>query len=82
MSAIQVKITDAKPVTSIALDEKAITLRIGWKKTLQASMLPADATDKTVKWSTSKKSVATVSSSGKITAKAAGKATITAKSAS
>ncbi len=82
MSAIQVKITDAKPVTSIALDEKAITLRIGWKKTLHASMLPVDATDKTVKWSTSKKSVATVSSSGKITAKAAGKATITAKSSS
>jgi hypothetical protein len=39
---------------------------------------PANATDKTVKWTSGNPSVATVSSSGLITAKAAGSATITA----
>lgn len=45
----------------------------------QTLQLKVTGTSKTVKWSTSKTSVATVSSSGKVTAVAKGTATITAK---
>ena len=48
---------------------------------LQATVLPADATDKTVTWTSSDAAVATVNASGLVTALKPGKATITASSA-
>ena len=48
---------------------------------LQATVLPADATDKTVTWTSSDAAVATVNASGLVTALKPGQATITATSA-
>ncbi len=58
-------------VTVIKLNASTATLAVGSTKTLKVY-----GTSSTVKWSTSNKAVATVSSSGKVTAKAPGKATV------
>ena len=55
-----------------------VTLTVGKTKTLSVKNV-SKKQKKKIKWSTSKKSVATVSKSGKVKAKKAGKATITAK---
>ena len=65
------------PVSSITLDKTALTLAPGNSETLLATVLPDNATDKTVTWTSSNTSVATVSN-GTVTALAAGTATITA----
>ncbi|MBP5606224.1 MAG: Ig-like domain-containing protein [Ruminiclostridium sp.] len=57
-------------------EDAYITIPLAKGKTMQLSSF---ATDPAVKWSTSNKSIVTVSSSGKITAKKAGTAVITAK---
>ena len=64
-------------VTSVTLDKSSLTLKIGETETLTATVNPDNATDKSVTWSSSDTNVATVSSSGMITAKAVGTATIT-----
>ena len=66
-------------VSGIALDQTAATLTEGETMTLEATVTPANATDKTVTWESSKPGVATVDANGKVTAIAAGKAVITAK---
>ncbi len=65
-------------VTSVALNETTLELTEGDSETLTATVKPDDATDKTVTWSTSDASVATVEG-GKVTAIKEGSATITAK---
>lgn len=65
-------------VQSIALDKSTLTLKVGDEETLTATVAPDDATDKTVTWSSDNTAVATVAN-GKVTAVAAGTATITAK---
>ena len=67
------------PVSSILLGNYSLTMTAGESKTLNATIWPSNATNKTITWSTSNGNVAAVSG-GKITAKAAGSATITAKS--
>ena len=67
------------PVSSITLSEQALSLRVGQTVTLTATVLPYDATDKTVTWTSSNEAVATVDADGKVTAKALGQAVITAK---
>ena len=70
----------ATAVTSIALDKTELALTVGDAAAqLKATVLPEDATDKTVTWSSDKTSVATVDATGKVTAVAEGEATITAK---
>ena len=66
-------------VRSVSLNKTSIELPIGDKETLFATVLPSDATNQSVTWSSSNTSVATVSSSGVVTAKAIGSATITVK---
>lgn len=70
--------TPVVEVAGITLDQTAATLTEGETLTLTATVSPDDATDKTVTWSTSDASVATVAD-GVVTAVAAGTATITAK---
>ena len=65
-------------VTSITLSKTALTLTEGDTETLTATVKPDNATDKSVTWSSSNPSVATVDN-GKVTAVAEGTATITAK---
>ena len=63
---------------SIALDKTELSLTIGATVKLMATVLPDDVTDKTVTWSTSEASVATVDAEGNVTAVSVGEATITA----
>jgi len=67
-------------VTSVTLDITAKSLVVGGTVTITATVLPANATNKTVTWSSSNSAVATVSAAGLVTAISAGTATITATS--
>jgi len=64
--------------TSIELNETSAELNTGETLQLTATVLPSNATNKTVTWSTSNSSVATVNSNGLVTAISLGTATITA----
>ena len=70
-------------VTAITLSQTSVTLSAGESISLTATITPENATNKTITWSSSNTSVATVSngkvSNGKVTAVAVGKATITAQ---
>ena len=65
------------PVTGISLNKNNLSLEKGSNETLIATVTPSNATNKNVTWSSSNTSVATVNSSGKVTAVKAGTATIT-----
>ena len=67
-----------RPVTSITLDKTSASLKAGETVTLTATVSPDDATDKTVTWTTSDATVATVDD-GVVTSLKVGSATITAK---
>lgn len=67
-------------VESVKVTVPAAELEAGKQLTATVTVLPADALDSSVTWSSSNSSVATVDSKGVITAKAAGTATITATS--
>lgn len=71
--------TPPVPVDSVSLSSSELEVKVDESKTLTATILPANATVKTVTWTSSKPSVATVSN-GKITGKSVGTVTITAKS--
>ena len=66
-------------VSNIVLNKKSLSLETGQNETLTATISPDNATDKSLTWSSSKTSVATVSSSGLVTTVAEGTATITCK---
>ena len=64
-------------VTSVSLDKTSLELTEGETAQLTATVKPDNATNKNVTWSSSAPNVATVDSSGKVTAVAPGTATIT-----
>ena len=66
-------------VTGVSIDKTTLTLEVGATANLTAKVAPDNATDKTVTWSSDKTSVATVDDNGKVTAVAAGTASITVK---
>ena len=71
------------PVASVTVDPNASSIVVGQNTQLTAEVKDASGaplTGRTVVWSTDRSSVATVSSSGLVTANAAGTATITATS--
>ena len=65
-------------VTSVELNVQTLSLEVGGMATLTATVLPADATNKAITWSSDTPAVAKVDNFGLVTAVAAGTATITA----
>ena len=65
------------PVKSVELNQNTATLAPGEVLKLKATVKPSDATNNEVSWTSSNKSVATVSSSGVVTAVAVGTSVIT-----
>ncbi|MDG0791516.1 Ig-like domain-containing protein [Cohnella ginsengisoli] len=71
-------VTEIVPVTGVNVDQEPFSLIAGTAGQVTATIMPAEATNKTVVWTSSDTSVATVGADGKVTAKAPGTATITA----
>ena len=77
--SIEISVTDDTPAPtpgSVLVSPSSLTLTVGDTSTLAAATIPEK---QTITWSSNKDSVASVDSSGKVTAKAAGDAVITAK---
>lgn len=74
---------DTSYITGVTLVSKNgfTNVAIGKKLTLSATVVPSNAKNKKVKWTSSNTTVATVNSSGVVTGKSAGEVTITATSA-
>jgi hypothetical protein len=68
-------------VTGVTLNKSTLALTVDGKETLTATVAPADASDKSVTWSSSDAAVASVSAVGQVTAVKVGTATIKATSA-
>ena len=78
----ETKVTVTTKVEQIALSKTEGVLTVGNSVTVTATVTPNNATNATVNWTSSDEKVATVDSNGKVTAVAAGNATITATSES
>jgi len=65
--------------TGVSVNQVSVTLDIGAGHTFVATVAPANATNRTVTWTSSNNAVATVNNTGRVTAVAAGTATITAR---
>lgn len=66
------------PASTISLDRNSVTLKVSENAVIKASVLPETTTDKSVTWTSSDESVATVDGEGTVTAIAVGNATVTA----
>lgn len=77
----EVTVNAPKKITAFTLAPTSVELLKGNKTTLAVTILPDDAADKTVTWSSDNTGVATVNN-GEVTAVGRGTTTITAKSAS
>lgn len=64
-------------VTGVTLDKTELSIAEGKKSQLTATVLPANADNKKISWSSNKESVATVDQNGWVTAVAQGSAVIT-----
>ncbi len=76
-----ITVTVVKPVvkvTSVKLNKESTTINVGSTEKLVATVSPTNADNKKVTWKTSNSTIAVVSSTGTVTAKKAGTATITA----
>ncbi|MEQ8235477.1 MAG: Ig-like domain-containing protein [Syntrophomonadaceae bacterium] len=75
----QVTVTAPVAVSGVSLNKPSTVITIGYSETLEPVMTPDGATDKSVTWSSDNPSVATVSSTGKVTAVTAGSTVISVK---
>lgn len=76
----EVTVTSAEILpTKVSLNKTNVNLNKGNTTTLTATVSPSNATNKSVIWTSSDASVASVTSNGKVTAKGNGTATITAR---
>lgn len=66
-------------VSGVSIDQASVEMTVGEKKQLSATITPADATDQSITWSSTKVSVATISNQGLVTAIAEGTTTIKAR---
>lgn len=78
----ETKVTVTTKVEQITLNKTEGVLTVGNSVTVTATVTPDNATNATVNWTSSDETVAKVDSNGKVTAVAAGNATITATSES
>ncbi|MDA3892700.1 MAG: glycosyl hydrolase family 8 [Salinivirgaceae bacterium] len=69
------------PVTAVSLSPSSVSLLVGETQSLLVTVSPSDATNQTVSYSSNNTTVATVNSSGVISAVSAGSATITVTTA-
>ena len=69
------------PVTSVTMSPTTASIAVNATSQLTATVAPSNATNKNVTWSTSNSTVATVSSTGLVTGKLVGTATITVTTA-
>ncbi len=69
--------TSTVSVTSVSVNKTSLTLKVGAKETITATVNPTNATNKRVSWRSSNDAVATVDANGVITAIGKGTATIT-----
>ena len=67
-------------VTNVTLSESDVSLLVGSSTVITATVQPENATSKTLAWSTTKPSVATINANGVLTAVGAGQCDITATS--
>lgn len=67
------------PVSHISIDKNRVIIKKGNSLTLSAAVLPTDANDKSLTWSSSNTNIVKVDQNGKVTAVNGGRATITAK---
>ncbi len=67
------------PVTGVSLSKTSLTMTEGDTQTLTATITPSNASNKSVSWTSSNSTVASVDASGKVTALKAGTATITVR---
>ena len=70
------EVSEGVAVTGVTLNKASLSLTVGDSETLTATVSPNNATDKTVTWTSSKPSVATVTN-GSVSAESAGETTIT-----
>lgn len=70
-------ITSNIAVTSVSVSPTSVTLDVGQKGQLSKTISPANATNQNVVWTSSNTAVATVSSTGLVTAVAVGSSTVT-----
>jgi uncharacterized protein YjdB len=68
------------PVTGMSLNKNILTVSVNGTEQLAATVAPANATNKNVKWGSNATNIATVSAEGVITGIATGAATVTATS--
>lgn len=71
--------SDRVRVSGLTLNDSEVNLRVGDAYTLIASVLPEDAYNKTVLWSSSDTNIASVDDTGAVSARSKGQAVITAK---
>ena len=73
-------VTTPIAVTGVTLDKPTVSLVAGTSTTLTATVLPANAANKTVTWSSDQTAIASVDKDGTVTAHKVGEAVITVKS--
>lgn len=74
------KVSVIAPVEKVTLDKTTLSVAIGQKSQIKATVLPETLTEKGVTWTSSNTSVATVDADGYVTGVALGNVDITAKS--
>ena len=75
------EVADSISATGVEVTSATASLAVGATQQLSGTVEPVDATNKAITWTTSAPSIATVSSTGLVTAVSAGTATITATTA-
>ena len=76
LNVSKIEFVKAVAVTGVELNKTSTSIEVGATETLTATVAPADATNKSVTWSSSNETIATVDG-GIVTGVAAGTATIT-----